>query len=113
MATSPKIRLVPEIDKQMAELELQHGPCCRIVNGGKLYVFRTPTADEWEQYQDNLTKEGRPRNATFKELAQVTCVTDLQELQELIAKKPAVTVPIANAVCALAGIDIEVSVKKD
>jgi hypothetical protein len=93
------------------ELEATHGRCAQVEIAGRLYVFRAPTLDEWEDYQDSLGK--KRRGVCFRELSQLTCVhPTLEELQALFASLPAIATRIADAVSDLAGADIELTVKK-
>lgn len=100
-------------DAAFEELVKEHGNCARLDLDGKLYAFRTPTLEEWEEYQDRINNPKRPKGASFRELIQTTCVTSLEDTQALLKRRPAVAQPIAAAVCELAGIDVEVTVKKD
>lgn len=99
-------------DAAFDALEKEHGRCARLDFEGKLYAWRTPSLEEWEDYQDKVNKPDRPMGASFRELMQVTCVTDLAAMQELVRKRPAVARPVITAICSLAGIDAEVTVKK-
>lgn len=96
---------------KLEELQREHGRVASAEIQGQLYVFRAPTLEEWEEYQDGLGK--RPRGACFRELSQVTCVhPSVGELQELFDRLPGIGARIADAVADLAGADIELTVKK-
>jgi len=98
-------------NSKLAELIREHGMCAHLEVGGQLFVFRAPTLEEWEDYQDKLVK--RTRGVCFRELAQVTCVyPSVDELQKLFERVPAVATRIADAVSDLAGADLELTVKK-
>lgn len=97
---------------KIAELQAKHGRVAHVVVDGKLYVFRAPTLDEWEDHQERITKVRR--GALLRELAQATCVhPDLDQLKALFAAYPGVSARIGDAVADLAGADIELTVKKD
>lgn len=98
-------------DAQLADLTAKHGSVAHVVCAGKLHAFRCPTLDEFEDYQENLSK--KRRGVCFRELAQQTCVTSLEELQAAFQKIPVLATRISDALTELAGGDIEVTVKKD
>jgi len=103
-----------EQKKKLEALEQEHGPCAHAVTGdGKLLAFRCPSLDEWEEYQDNLSK-GKRRGPTFRDLAQQVVVEpSVEELQAIFKKMPAISARIADGIADLAGAAVEVSVKKD
>jgi|SRR5690606_3562591 len=104
--------MTPANAAKLEELQRAHGNCAHVEVGGKLYVFRAPSLEEWEDYQEKLAK-GRVRGACFRELAQVTCVhPEVEDLQALFERIPAIATRIADAVSDLAGADIELTVKK-
>ena len=79
--------------------------------GGKLIVCRRPEQDEYEDYTIKLRDE--KNKVAFRELVQRTCVhPSVEELRALLARFPAVCAPIASELCELAGLNVEVVVKK-
>jgi hypothetical protein len=99
-------------DAELETLRSKHGKVAHVVYGDTLYAFRSPSLDEYEDYQARLTKEQR-RGVCYRELAQVCCLTDLDKLQALFKAKPAVAVNMAGTLCEMAGLDIELTVGKD
>lgn len=98
-------------ETKLTELGSQHGRVAHVELDGKLYVFRAPTLDEWEDFQEALGK--KRHGACFRELAQVTLVhPTLEDLQAMFQAHPGITARIGDAVGDLAGADIEVTVKK-
>jgi hypothetical protein len=96
---------------KIGELQRQHGRIAHVEVDGKLYVFRCPTLDEWEDHQERVGKVRR--GPLLRELAQSTCVhPDLEQLQGLFQAHPGVTARIGDVVAELAGADIEFTVKK-
>lgn len=96
---------------KLDELQKKHGKIVSVVVDGKLHAFRAPTLDEFEDHQESLGK--KRRGVAFRELAQITCVTDLEELQKAFERKPALPVRVHDALMELAGSDIEVTASKD
>lgn len=96
---------------KLADLTSKHGRLAHVEVEGKLFAFRTPTLDEWEDYQDALQK--KRRGVCFRELAQVTLVhPSIEDLQALFNTMPALPTSIADALADLAGLDVEVTAKK-
>lgn len=112
-----ELQAAPKADaqkKQVEDLRVKHGGLlAHVVIDGKLYAFRAPELEEWEEYQEALSK--KTRGVAFRELAQVTCVCpeNIDELKQLFARRPASPARIADAVADLAGADFELTVKKD
>lgn len=98
-------------DQLLAELEKKHGKLASVTVAGKLHAFRTPTLDEFEDHQENLVK--KRRGVCFRELAQLTCVTDVAALQAAFEARPALATRVHDALMELAGGDIEVTAAKD
>ena len=85
---------------------------CHVEVDGKLFVFRRPTLEEWETFQEDLQK--RSRGVCFRQFANVTLVSEnLEELTAAIEEYPALSFRIADSVSVLAGGTIDVTVKKD
>lgn len=96
---------------QLDELAETHGRLASVVVAGTLHAFRAATAEEMDRYQDSLSK--RRIGASHRELAQVTCVTDLNALKAAFEKRAALATGIANAICDLAGSEYEVPITDD
>lgn len=92
-------------------LENEHGRIASIEVDGVLHAFRAPTLEEWEDSQEGLSK-GKRRGPAFRELAQVTCVTDVDALKKAFSRRPALPALLADAITELAGGTLEVTVKK-
>ena len=97
----------------LSQLEKQHGKLVTVQIDGVVHAFRRPTLDEFEDHQESLANDKKRRGACFRELAQITCVTDLDALRKAFAAKPAVPVRIHDALMELSGSEIEVVVSKD
>lgn len=98
----------------LAKLEQDHGPCASTQTpDGTFFAFRRPSLDEWEDFQEKLSK-GRPRGACFRELAQITCIypEDMSALNAAFDRWPALPPRLSDALSDLAGAEIEVTVKK-
>lgn len=101
-----------EEDKIFADLEAKHGECARLEVGGKLYVFRALSLEEFEDYQARARKVDVP-GPMNREVAQIACVhPSLEELQALLRSKPAVSTLISDELVRMAGATIEFTVKK-
>lgn len=99
--------------QKLEELQAANGRVAHVEVDGKLYVFRAPSLDEWEDFQENMGGGKKRRGVCFRELAQQTLVhPTLDELQALFQAHPGLTARIGDAVGELAGADIEVTVKK-
>lgn len=96
----------------MSESNYQ-GPIAEIEIGGKLFEFRRPELDEFEEYQEKITGKGR-KGAAMRELAQVCLLPSrsLAELQDAFRAAPAASVRIQDALVKMAGGEAEVTVKK-
>lgn len=82
-------------------------------DGETSYVFVTPDLDTYEDYQEKIAGTKR-RGPAYRELAQ-RCLKDqtqLSALQALFARKPAISLAIANTLSEMAGIDAELVVGK-
>lgn len=108
MATIKK----PYADK-IAELEKLYPRNAHVVLDGKLFFFRSPDLDEFEDYQSALSKGEKLRGACFRELAQVTLIEpDVEELQKTFEAYPVFPARIADSLSEVAGSEIELTVKK-
>lgn len=97
--------------EKLDELEKAHGRIAHVLVDGTLYVFRSPTLDEFEDYQENLAK--KRRGACHRELAQLLLVHPaLESLQAAFARYPLLATRISDAVADMAGADLELTVKK-
>lgn len=97
--------------QKLEELQAKHGRIAHVEVDGKLFAFRAPSLDEWEDYLESLTK--KRRGVCHRELAQVVLAHPaLEDLQALFQSQPGITARIGDAVAELAGNDIEVTVKK-
>lgn len=98
---------------KLEEIQQKHNArVAHVEVNGKLYVFRAPSLEEWEDHQERLMKAPR-RGPVLRELAQITLAhPTLEELQELFAIYPGIMARIGDAVAELAGADIELTVKK-
>lgn len=99
---------------KLEEIKTQHEMCAHFEVGGQLFVFRAPELEEWEEYQEKLTKT-TARGPLYREISQLMLVypTTLEPLQSLFKRSPAAATRIADAVTELAGADLELTVKKD
>ena len=87
---------------------------CAYEDNGTVFVFVTPSLDDYEDYQEKIVGVKR-RGPFMRELAQ-KCLKDqtqLPALQKLFERKPALALVFANALQDLAGIEAEIVVGKD
>lgn len=110
MATDSGSAPVSHNDLKLAELSKTHGPLASVIVNGKLHAFRMPSLEEFEDYQEAL--KTKRRGVVFRELAQLSCVTSLEELQEAFKAAPMLAVKIHDALVEMCGSEIEVTVKK-
>lgn len=94
-----------------AELEKQYGSIVVVSCGGQTHAFRCPTLDEFEDHQTKLRKADR-HGVCYRELAQITCVTSVDDLKAAFARAPLLATRVHDAILELAEGDIEVTVKK-
>lgn len=99
-------------DAELETFRAAHGKIAHVVHDGTLHAFRSPSQDEYEDYQARRPKEARP-GVCYRELSQQCCLTDLDKLKAFFKAKPAVALNIANTLCEMAGADIELTVGKD
>lgn len=104
----------PYADK-IAELEKTYPRNVHTVLDGKLFFFRPPTLDEFEEYQSAVGSGSKPRGVCFRELAQLTLVfpETVEELQAAFERYPIFSARISDAIAEVAGSEIELTVKKD
>jgi hypothetical protein len=100
---------------QLTALRKQHGEVLSREIDGVLYAFRSPTLEEYEDYQTRRMDEkpGDTAGVCYRHLAQQCCITDLGNLQALFKRKPGVPQRIANGLCEMAGATLEFTVGKD
>jgi hypothetical protein len=98
----------------MSEKKAKKGQC-QVTLDGVTFVFRKPTLEEYEDYQEKRNTNPRRPGPAYRELAQ-RCLLDqtqLDALQKAFEANAAVSLTIANTLAELAGIDIEITVGKD
>jgi hypothetical protein len=108
---SKKVEPSPN-DKLFAELEQQHGECGRLDVNGKMFVFRALSLEEFEDYHARA-RAADVQGPINREFAQIALVhPTLEELQALLRSKPALSLRISDKLTAMAGAEIEFTVKK-
>ena len=105
--------MTEEQKARLEALQKEHGRIAHtVLDDGTMLAFRSPTLDEWEDFQEALSGTKR-KGATYRELAQRTCVEPgVDALKKLFAQYPALSVAIAGTLSELAGSEIEVTIKK-
>ncbi len=79
---------------------------------GVTHQFRPMTFQEFADSEEALAKTKR-RGPKFRELAQLTCVSDLEALQQAFQKRPVLPVKIRDELLTLAGEDASVVTEGD
>lgn len=96
---------------KLAELEQLNGPCAHIEKDGTLFVWRTPTCEEWDEAQAGVRNPKVRNSPLYRQLAQKALVyPELPQLQALFAKRPAIAAVITDALSRLAGAYEEIAI---
>ena len=103
---------------KVAELEKTYPRNANFVMDGKLFFFRPPELEEFEEAQAELSKGEKLRGVCFREIAQRTLVypegdSGVAELAALFAKRPVIPARIFDALADIGGAEVEITVKKD
>jgi hypothetical protein len=103
-----------ENEERLAALKAEHGQVAYLeLPGGRLIAFKKPTLEAWEDYQ-----EARQKQTTGLAQRQLCLATRLlpqeaAELNEIFKEYPALNARISDAVIEMAGVDMNLTVKKD
>lgn len=102
----------------IATLKNKHGAIAVLVASAQLFAFRTPTLDEWEDFEHSI----RPKDARVGPARRQLCLETLvypegddgvARLRELFQRSPRAATMIGEELADLADAGIEVVVKKD
>jgi hypothetical protein len=105
----PKVTIDPIVQAAMDA----HGDCAPFKAGGKLYVFRPLTLDEFEDFQVRAGKKDAEPGAMNRECCQKALVhPELEDLKKLFELKPGFASLASTAIMQLSIADVEVVAKK-
>jgi hypothetical protein len=102
------------VDPIVAKAMADHGDCAPFSVGGKLFVFRPLTLDEFEDFQARAGKKDAEPGALNRECCLKALVhpTEVGELQRVFEAKPGFASLASTAIMQLSIADVEVVVKK-
>lgn len=104
-----KVTVDPIIEKAIAE----HNDCAALTVGGKLFVFKPLSLDEFEDFQARSAGKNAPPGPLNRECCQTALVhPDLTALQEAFERAPGFATMAATAIMQMSISGVEIVVKK-
>ena len=100
-------------EDKYAKIRAEHGDVVVAKIGGVEFIFKTPTQESYEDFQEKVVKDRSNKSAAVREY----CLRSLVEpgadaLEAAFKKAPATAGKIADQLSTLAGAEIEVTIKK-